>query len=210
MSSEITINPFHRFAHGALASGEDLRGSGIAWDLRKQQPYCGYETYDFESIAWKPTDGWEGADSYARFRVRLDEMWESLKIVKQCAERLEASTGQPVMVEDKKIAWPARLAVGPDGQGNSHEHIKHIMGESMEALIHHFKLFTEGIHVPAGEAYAAIEHPKGEFGIYFISDGSRGPLVRHAPVLAPLRRCTPRSAHRLPAHLLRLRRALPT
>ena len=160
-------------------TGPVLRSTGYPWDLRKSQPYCGYETYDFEVCAWKPTDGWEGADSYARFRVRLDEMWESLKLVKQCAERLEASTGQPVMVEDKKIAWPARLAVGPDGQGNSHEHIKHIMGESMEALIHHFKIVTEGFRVPAGQAYVPIESPKGELACHVVSDGGTRPYRAH-------------------------------
>ena len=141
-------------------SGPVLRSTGYNWDLRKQQPYCGYETYEFESIAWQPTDGWESSDSYARFRIRLDEMWESLKIVEQCADRLEASAGKPVMVDDPKIAWPAQLSVGPDGQGNSNEHIKHIMGESMEALIHHFKIVTEGFRVPPGQAYVPIEGPR--------------------------------------------------
>ncbi|HRA77056.1 MAG TPA: NADH-quinone oxidoreductase subunit D, partial [Propionicimonas sp.] len=146
-------------------TGPVLRSAGYGWDLRKMQPYCGYETYDFDVITW------DTADAYGRFRVRLDEMWESLKIVRQAADRLEASTGQPVMVDDPKIAWPAQLAVGPDGQGNSHEHIKHIMGQSMEALIHHFKLVTEGFRVPAGQAYVPIESPKGEIACHVVSDG---------------------------------------
>ncbi len=152
-------------------TGPILRSTGYPWDLRKQQPYCGYETYDFEVCAWNEDDGWASSDSYARFRVRLDEMWESLSIVKQCADRLEASVGTPIMVQDKKIAWPAQLAVGPDGQGNSHEHIKEIMGNTMEALIHHFKLVTEGFKVPEGQAYVPIESPKGEIGCHDVSDG---------------------------------------
>ena len=160
-------------------TGPVLRSTGYDWDLRKQQPYCGYETYDFESIAWSPEDGWESSDSYARFRIRLDEMWESLKIVEQCADRLEASRGEPVMVDDPKIAWPAQLAVGPDGQGNSHEHIKHIMGESMEALIHHFKIVTEGFRVPPGQAYVPIESPKGEIACHVVSDGGTRPFRVH-------------------------------
>ncbi len=160
-------------------TGPVLRSTGYDWDLRKQQPYCGYETYEFESKAWKPTDGWEPSDSYARFRIRLDEMWESVKIVEQCADRLEASRGEPVMVDDPKIAWPAQLAVGPDGQGNSHEHIKHIMGESMEALIHHFKIVTEGFRVPPGQAYVPIESPKGEIACHVVSDGGTRPFRVH-------------------------------
>ncbi len=160
-------------------TGPVLRSTGYNWDLRKQQPYCGYETYDFESIAWSPEDGWESSDSYARFRIRLDEMWESLRIVEQCADRLEASRGKPVMVDDPKIAWPAQLAVGPDGQGNSHEHIKHIMGESMEALIHHFKIVTEGFRVPPGQAYVPIESPKGEIACHVVSDGGTRPFRVH-------------------------------
>jgi len=154
-------------------TGPILRSAGYAWDLRKQQPYCGYETYDFDVITW------DTADAYGRFRVRLDEMWESLKIVKQATDRLEASIGQPVMVDDPKIAWPATLALGPDGQGNSHEHIKHIMGESMEALIHHFKLVTEGFRVPPGQAYVPIESPKGELACHVVSDGGTKPFRAH-------------------------------
>ncbi|MFT4218213.1 MAG: NADH-quinone oxidoreductase subunit D [Micropruina sp.] len=160
-------------------TGPVLRSTGYDWDLRKQQPYCGYETYEFESKAWRPENEWASSDSYARFRIRLDEMWESLKIVEQCADRLEASRGEPVMVDDPKIAWPAQLAVGPDGQGNSHEHIKHIMGESMEALIHHFKIVTEGFRVPPGQAYVPIESPKGEIACHVVSDGGTRPFRVH-------------------------------
>ena len=154
-------------------TGPVLRSTGYPLDLRKSQPYCGYETYEFDV----PT--WDTCDAYGRFRVRLAEMWESLRIVKQCMERLDASTGEPVMIDDPKIAWPSRLAMGPDGQGNSHEHIKHIMGESMEALIHHFKLVTEGFRVPAGQAYVPIESPKGELGCHVVSDGGTRPYRAH-------------------------------
>ncbi|MFI5690638.1 NADH-quinone oxidoreductase subunit D [Kribbella sp. NPDC051586] len=154
-------------------SGPPVRSTGYALDLRKSQPYCGYETYDFDV----PT--WDTSDSYGRFRVRLQEMHESLKIVEQCADRLEKMEGQPVMVADKKIGWPSQLAVGADGMGNSLDHIKHIMGESMEALIHHFKLVTEGFRVPAGQAYVAIESPRGELGAHVVSDGGTKPYRVH-------------------------------
>lgn len=158
----------------ALAvTGPILRSTGYAWDLRKSQPYCGYETYDFDVCTW------DTSDAYGRFRVRLDEMWESLKIVEQCVERLEKTVGQPVMVDDPKIAWPAQLTLGSDGQGNSNEHIKHIMGESMEALIHHFKIVTEGFRVPAGQAYVPIESPKGELACHIVSDGGTRPYRAH-------------------------------
>lgn len=154
-------------------TGPRLRASGFPHDLRKTQPYCGYETYDFEVKTW------DSCDSYGAFRVREAEMWESLKIVKQCMERLEKTTGQPVMVEDPKIKWPAQLSLGPDGQGNSNEHIKHIMGESMEALIHHFKIVTEGFRVPAGQVYVPIESPKGELAVHLVSDGGTRPYRSH-------------------------------
>jgi NADH-quinone oxidoreductase subunit D len=152
-------------------TGPVLRATGMPWDLRKTQPYCGYETYDFDV----PT--WDTADSYGRFRVRVAEMWESLRIVEQCVERL-AEPG-PVMIEDKKIAWPAQLAIGADGMGNSLEHIRHIMGESMEALIHHFKLVTEGFRVPAGQVYVPVESPRGELGVHLVSDGGTRPWRAH-------------------------------
>ncbi|MBW3085667.1 NADH-quinone oxidoreductase subunit D [Austwickia sp. TVS 96-490-7B] len=154
-------------------TGPILKAAGMPYDLRKAAPYCGYETYDFEV----PT--WDSADAYGRLRVRFREIWESLKIIDQVVERLQACEGEPVMVADKKIAWPAQLAVGPDGQGNSLEHIKEIMGTSMESLIHHFKLVTEGFRVPAGQAYIAVESPKGELGCHLVSDGGTRPYRAH-------------------------------
>ncbi|TDT34450.1 NADH-quinone oxidoreductase subunit D [Naumannella halotolerans] len=154
-------------------TGPMLRSADFAWDLRKQQPYCGYETYEFDVSTW------DTADAYGRFRVRQEEMWQSLRIVKQAYERLQSTQGQPVMVDDPKIAWPAQLSVGTDGIGNSPEHIRHIMGESMEALIHHFKLVTEGFAVPAGQAYVPIESPKGEMGAHVVSDGGTRPWRAH-------------------------------
>jgi NADH-quinone oxidoreductase subunit D len=158
---------------GCLAlgiTGPILRSAGLAWDLRKVEPYLGYETYDFEV----PTT--DTADSWGRFLVRVAEIGESLKIIEQALDRLEPG---PVMVEDKKIAWPAKLSIGADGMGNSLEHIRHIMGESMEALIHHFKLVTEGFRVPAGQVYVPIESPRGELGYHVVSDGSTRPWRVH-------------------------------
>jgi len=166
----------HLDLEGCLAlgiTGPILRSTGYAWDLRKTQPYSGYEDYDFDVITW------DTADSYGRFRVRLAEMDESLRIVEQAADRLAHLEGAPVMVADKKIAWPSQLAIGTDGMGNSLDHIRHIMGESMEALIHHFKLVTEGFRVPAGQAYAAIESPRGELGAHVVSDGGTRPYRVH-------------------------------
>jgi NADH-quinone oxidoreductase subunit D len=152
-------------------TGPVLRATGLPHDLRKFEPYCGYETYDFDV----PTR--DSMDSYGRFRIRVDEMYQSLRIVEQCLERLEQPG--PVMVEDKKIAWPAQLSIGSDGLGNSMEHIRHIMGESMEALIHHFKLVTEGFRVPAGQVYQAVESPRGELGVHLVSDGGTRPWRAH-------------------------------
>ncbi|MFF5264181.1 NADH-quinone oxidoreductase subunit D [Actinomadura viridis] len=153
-------------------TGPVLRSTGLPWDLRKSQPYCGYENYDFE-VATE-----ESADVYGRYLVRMTEMEESLKIVEQCWERLQTVKG-PVMVEDKKIGWPAQLAIGADGMGNSPRHIAHIMGTSMEALIHHFKLVTEGFRVPAGQAYVPIESPRGELAAHVVSDGGTRPFRVH-------------------------------
>ncbi|GAB3257299.1 NADH-quinone oxidoreductase subunit D [Alteromonas gracilis] len=154
-------------------TGPVLRSTGYPWDLRKEQPYSGYETYDFE------VQTWDTPDAYGRFRLRLNEMWESLKIVEQCVDRLDGMQGEPVMVGDKKIAWPSQLSIGHDGMGNSLDHIKHIMGESMEALIHHFKLVTEGFRVPAGQAYVPVESPRGELGAHVVSDGGTRPFRAH-------------------------------
>ncbi len=152
-------------------TGPVLRSAGLPWDLRKTMPYGGYEEYDFEV----PTA--TEADCYARYLLRVAEMHESLKIMRQAVVKL-AEPG-PVMVQDKKIGWPAQLSIGSDGMGNSLEYIKKIMGTSMEALIHHFKLVTEGFHVPAGQAYVAIENPRGEMGCHIVSDGGTKPFRVH-------------------------------
>lgn len=151
-------------------TGPVLRSTGLPHDLRKAQPYCGYEDYEFDVI----TD--TGCDCYGRYLIRVREMMESLKIVEQCLDRLKPG---PVMVADKKIAWPAQLALGPDGLGNSLEHIRKIMGTSMEALIHHFKLVTEGFRVPAGQVYIPVESPRGELGVHMVSDGGTRPYRVH-------------------------------
>ena len=133
-------------------TGPMLRGSGIAWDLRKKQPYEVYDHLDFDIPV-----GHTG-DVYDRYLVRMEEMKQSNRIIAQCVQWLKANPG-PVITDNHKVAAPAREA----------------MKTNMEELIHHFKLFTEGFHVPAGEAYASVEHPKGEFGIYLISDGANKP-----------------------------------
>jgi NADH-quinone oxidoreductase subunit D len=133
-------------------TGPMLRGSGIAWDLRKKQPYEAYDRMDFDIPVG--TNG----DCYDRYLVRVQEMRESNRIIRQCVEWLRRNPG-PVITADHKIAPPSREQ----------------MKTSMEELIHHFKLFTEGMHVPPGEVYAAVEHPKGEFGIYLVSDGANKP-----------------------------------
>ncbi len=153
-------------------TGPLLRGTGLPWDLRKSQPYCGYETYEFDV----PTE--DSCDAYGRYLVRINECDESLKIIEQAIDRLSATPG-PVMIADKKIGWPARLALGADGLGNSPDHIAHIMGQSMEALIHHFKLVTEGFRVPPGQVYAAVESPRGELGCHAVSDGGTRPYRAH-------------------------------
>ena len=153
-------------------TGPILRSTGLPHDLRKASPYCGYETYDFEVMTR------DTCDAYGRLRIRLDECYESLHIVEQAIQRLQHVKGR-VMVEDRKVAWPAQLAIGSDGMGNSLDHIRHIMGSSMEALIHHFKLVTEGFRVPAGQVYQAVESPKGELGVHLVSDGGTRPYRAH-------------------------------
>ena len=133
-------------------TGPMLRGSGVEWDLRKKQPYEVYDQVDFDIPVG--TNG----DCYDRYLVRVEEMRQSNKILKQCVDWLRENPG-PVMLEDRKFVAPTRVE----------------MKDDMESLIHHFKLFTEGYSAPAGEAYAAIEHPKGEFGVYIISDGANKP-----------------------------------
>ncbi len=135
-------------------SGVMVRGSGVPWDLRKSQPYECYDELDFDIPVGKH------GDTYDRYLIRMEEMRQSVRIMKQCLERLRSPEGQgPVSAIDNKVVPPKR------GE----------MKRSMEALIHHFKLYTEGYHVPEGEAYAAVEAPKGEFGVYVVSDGSNRP-----------------------------------
>ena len=146
-------------------TGPMLRGSGIEWDLRKKQPYEVYDKMEFDIPL-----GTEG-DCYDRYLVRVEEMRQSNRIIKQCINWLRENPG-PVMLNDHKLAPPKREEMKGD----------------MESLIHHFKLFTEGYTLPAGETYAAIEHPKGEFGIYLVSDGANKPyrLKIRAPGYAHL------------------------
>ena len=135
-------------------SGVMVRGSGAAWDLRKAQPYECYAEMDFDIPIGK------NGDCYDRYLIRMEEMRQSVRIMKQCIQKLRAPEGQgPVVVADNKIAPPRRAE----------------MKRSMEALIHHFKLYTEGVRVPEGEVYAAVEAPRGEFGVYLIADGSNRP-----------------------------------
>ena len=144
------VDPDRAIALGM--TGPMLRGSGVAWDLRKKQPYEVYDKLDFDIPV-----GVNG-DCYDRYLVRIEEFRQSNHIIKQCIDWLRKNPG-PVISDNHKVAPPPRAA----------------MKEDMEAMIHHFKLFTEGFHIPAGEAYAAVEHPKGEFGIYLISDGANKP-----------------------------------
>jgi NADH-quinone oxidoreductase subunit D len=133
-------------------TGPMLRGSGVEWDLRKKQPYEVYDRMDFDIPVG--TNG----DCYDRYLVRIEEMRQSNRIIRQCVDWLRKNPG-PVITANHKVAPPDRLS----------------MKTNMEELIHHFKLFTEGMHVPAGEAYVGVEHPKGEFGIYLVSDGANKP-----------------------------------
>ena len=146
-------------------TGPMLRGSGVEWDLRKTQPYEVYDLLDFDIPVGR------NGDSYDRYLVRVEEMRQSNHIIRQCVEWLRNNPG-PVIVDNFKVAPPSRVG----------------MKSNMEELIHHFKLFTEGMHVPEGEAYAAVEHPKGEFGIYLVADGANKPyrLKIRAPGFAHL------------------------
>jgi NADH-quinone oxidoreductase subunit D len=135
-------------------SGVMVRGSGAAWDLRKAQPYECYDELDFDIPVGN------NGDCYDRYLIRMEEMRQSVRIMKQCVELLQSEAGRgPVASDDGKVVPPRRAE----------------MKRSMEALIHHFKLYTEGFHVPAGEVYAAVEAPKGEFGVYLVADGSNKP-----------------------------------
>ena len=154
-------------------TGPVLRSTGLPHDLRKTQPYCGYESYDFE------VQTWDSCDSYGRLRIRINEMFESLSLIEQALDRLEQMGPGPVMIGDRKIAWPAQLSIGGDGMGNSLDHIREIMGTSMEALIHHFKLVTEGFRVPTGQVYSAVESARGELAAHLVSDGGTRPYRAH-------------------------------
>jgi NADH-quinone oxidoreductase subunit D len=135
-------------------SGVMIRGSGGAWDLRKAQPYECYSEFDFDIPVGKH------GDCYDRYLVRMEEMRQSVRIMKQCVERLRSPEGQgSVIAEDQHVVRPQRP----------------VMKRSMEAMIEHFKLYTEGFRVPKGEVYAAVEAPKGEFGVYLVSDGTNRP-----------------------------------
>ena len=152
------VSPEEALARGF--TGVMLRGSGVEWDLRKKQPYAVYDRVQFDVPV-----GTAG-DCYDRYLCRVEEMRQSNRIIRQCVEWLRKNPG-PVIVDDHKVAPPKRVA----------------MKSNMEALIHHFKLFSEGIHVPEGEVYAAVEHPKGEFAVYAVSDGANKPwrLKMRAP-----------------------------
>ncbi|MDR0366142.1 MAG: NADH-quinone oxidoreductase subunit D [Bifidobacteriaceae bacterium] len=154
-------------------TGPMVRATGLPLDLRKDLPYCSYDEFDFDVCTA------DTADAYGRYLVRSNEMRESMKIVAQCIDKLEAMEPGSVMVDDPSIAWPAKLEIGPDGQGQSHEHVKEIMASSMESLIHHFKLVTEGFKVPAGQAFQTIEHAKGVYGVHVVSDGGTRPYRVH-------------------------------
>ena len=173
-----TVGIAHLDLAGCMAlgvTGPVLRSAGLPWDLRKSQPYCGYENYEFD-VPVRDT-----CDAYGRYMIRMDEMDQSLRIIRQCAGRLSGSrpADDPVMIRDTKIGWPAQLALGPDGLGNSPGYIGHIMAQSMEALIHHFKLVTEGFRVPVGQVYTAVESPRGELGCHAVSDGGTRPYRAH-------------------------------
>jgi len=144
------VSPERALAKGF--TGPMLRGSGVAWDLRKKQPYEVYDRLDFDIPVGK------NGDTYDRYLVRVEEMRQSNRIIKQCVDWLRKNPG-PVITDNHKVAPPPRIG----------------MKGSMEDLIHHFKLVTEGMHVPEGETFASVEHPKGEFGVYFISDGANKP-----------------------------------
>jgi len=157
------VSPERALAMGF--TGPMLRGSGVEWDLRKKQPYEVYDLVDFDVPVGR------NGDSYDRYLVRVEEMRQANRIIRQCVEWLRNNPG-PVMTDNLKVAPPSRVG----------------MKSNMEELIHHFKLFTEGFHVPEGEAYSAVEHPKGEFGIYLVSDGANKPfrLKIRAPGFAHL------------------------
>lgn len=161
---------------GAMAmafTGPAIRAGGYPLDLRKTQPYCGYEELEFDIPVYDKND------AYNRTAVRFDECYESFKIIDQVLDKLDACEGSPVMIDDPQIAWPAKLSVGTDGQGNSPAHVKHILGNSMEGLIQHFKLVTEGFRVPVGQGTQLVEHAKGILGVHVVSAGGTRPYRVH-------------------------------
>ncbi|AZN29947.1 NADH-quinone oxidoreductase subunit D [Flaviflexus salsibiostraticola] len=185
MQDVVVQNPIFKARHVDIATlsvpamialgmtGPNLRAGGLPFDLRKSQPYCGYENYEFNVPVL------DKSDAYNRAAIRFAEAYESLHIVYQVLEDLEESEGEPVMIDDPKIAWPSKMTIGNDGQGQSFEHIKEIMNDSMESLIHHFKLVTEGFPVPAGQVYQLVEHAKGTLGVHLVSSGGTRPYRAH-------------------------------
>ena len=163
-------------------TGPVLRASGVDWDLRRDQPYLAYEQVDFRVPVYT------GGDVYDRYRVRMDEMAESVKIARQCVDRLERMEGEPWIADDRKVVLPPREE----------------LHTSMESLIHHFKIVTEGYRVPAGEVYVAIESPRGESGCYVVSDGGPRPWRVHfrAPSFAALQATATCSQNTLIADLI--------
>ncbi|MDR0945863.1 MAG: NADH-quinone oxidoreductase subunit D [Bifidobacteriaceae bacterium] len=153
-------------------TGPILRSTGYPYDLRKVAPYSGYENYEFDVCTE------DSCDVMGRYLVRLHEMRQSMRIVAQALAKLRATPG-PIMVPDLRIAMPGQVTVGPDGQGQAPDHVKHILSDSMEGLIHHFKLVTEGFHVPPGQVFAQTEHPKGVQGVLAVSDGGTHPYRVH-------------------------------
>lgn len=154
-------------------TGPCVRAAGLPLDLRKSQPYCGYENYVFDV----PTR--EASDVYARTEIRFEEMYQSIRLVYQVLDRLEQSVGESTMVSDQKLAYPASLTIGTDGQGQNPAHVAKIMGNSMEELIHHFKLVTEGFRIPPGQVFQTIEHAKGIIGVHLVTDGGTHPYRAH-------------------------------
>ena len=191
--------------HGARRHRADAAGTGLPGTCARAS----------RTAATRPTSSTcptqDTCDAYGRYLVRMDEMDESLRIIEQCPDRLAGPRppDDPVMIADTKIGWPARLALGPDGLGNSPDHIAHIMGQSMEALIHHFKLVTEGFRVPPGQVYVAVESPRGELAATWSATavpGRTGPLPRpvvHQPAVPAGdvrgRSWSPTSSRRWPA-----------
>ena len=156
---------------GLGVTGPVLRAAELGWDLRKTDPGQGYAEFDFDVPVH------DAADCWARFVVRMAELRESVRIVEQVTDAL-AEPG-PVIVEDAKLAWPARLDVGPDGMGTALDHVEQIMTGSMESLIHHFKLVTEGFRVPPGQVYETVESPRCELGVQVVADGGTRPFRVH-------------------------------